>query len=123
MQTQIEQVGILGVEVVLFCLNPRVFHVLDIDIQAQGVASVFNHHGQVADVKHFGELVEDPEEAGVTGVGDRNFYAAHGVTNVEEGAGLTALAVDGEGMTHRRLNTEAVEGRTKHAVVVEAVDQ
>src|SRR3546814_12926928 len=66
--------------------------------------------GQVADPMGLGHLVADHHPvAGGGRVEDRKLDAAHRVPDVDEGTGLAARAVDGEGIADRRLHQEAVE--------------
>ena len=56
-------------------------------------------------------------------MGHGELDALERVADVEEAAGLPALAVDGERVTDHRLHAEAVQDRAEVLVVVEAGDQ
>ena len=71
-----------------------------------------------------GGLVEDLDPFSVSRrVFHRQLDALDRVLDVDEGPGLAAGAVHGQGMAHRRLHHEPVEHGAVVAVVVEAVDE
>src|ERR687890_324159 len=70
----------------------------------------------------FGHLVVDVDAVAPLGrVLEGELYAAHGVLDVYESAGLAARAVDGERVADGGLHQEAVEDGAVVAIVVEAV--
>ena len=79
--------------------------------------------GELGDRELLGELVEDAELAEVGRVGDRELDALERVADVEEAAGLAALAVDGQRVADHGLDAEAVEDGAEVLVVVEPGDQ
>ena len=70
-----------------------------------------------------GELVEDPVLALLGGVHERQLHTGLGVADVQHAPGLAPLAVDGEGVADHGLDTEAVQHRPEHGVVVETREQ
>ncbi len=80
--------------------------------------------GQVPHPVRLGHLVEDLDPiASCRRVEQRQLDAADEITDVDEGAGLAAGAVDGEWMTNGGLDEQAVEHRAVVAVIVEPIDQ
>ena len=85
-----------------------------------------NFLDQLGKLKHrelLSELVEYAELSTFGGIEANNLDAAHSITNVEEAAGLAALAVDRERNANGRLGAEAIQHGAKYVVVIEAVDQ
>ena len=106
-----------------FGFNTGVFDVVDFHLQAHGRAGLLDFLGQVQNAEQFRELVEHSEFTGVGRRFDRQFHAAHRIANVQETAGLAALAIHRQRVAHGGLDTEAVERCAEHAVIVQPVDQ
>ena len=72
----------------------------------------------------FGHLVEDLHLLAALGrILQGQLHTSHRIADVDEGAGLAAGAMDGEGIADRRLHQEAVQHRAVIAVVVEAIGE
>mmetsp|Transcript_12276 Transcript_12276/g.26479 ORF Transcript_12276/g.26479 Transcript_12276/m.26479 type:complete len:333 (-) Transcript_12276:430-1428(-) len=123
LQTQLLQLGVLGIVVVLFRLHSGVGHVGDLHVEPQLCALLLHNVSQLVHAKLLGELVEHAHLAPLGGVVNGNLDAAHGVANVQEAARLSALAVHGQGVAHCRLHHKAVESCSEDAVIVVAVDE
>src|ERR671921_927254 len=117
LQAQVQEAVVTDVQVVLVGLVARVLHVVYLRARALG-----DQRGQVAQTVGLGHLVVDVDPVALLGrVLQGELYAAHGVLDMDESAGLAAGAVDGERVAHGRLHQEAVEDGAVVAVVVEAV--
>ncbi len=104
-------------QVVLGGLVARVRHVVYLCARALG-----DQPGKVAQTVSLGHLVVDVDAVAPLGrVLQGELYAAHGVLDVDESAGLAARAVDGERVAYGGLHQEAVEDGAVVAVVVKAV--
>ena len=123
LQSQVDQLGVLRVVVVGFRFHARIGQVMDLRLQSQLRAGRLHHLRQLQHRELLGELVEDAELARIGRIHAGDFDAANGVANVEEAARLSALAVDGDRMSGRRFNAEAIQRGAEDLVVVEAVDQ
>src|SRR6476660_9424714 len=109
LEAEVEQLGVDGVVVMLFLLDPRVVAMADLDRVAEMLAGMlfvlcYGDHREL-----LGELVEDPELARLGGIRHRQLDAGERVADVEEAAGLTATAVDGERVADHGLQAKAVE--------------
>src|ERR1700693_6383034 len=114
-QTEVEQLRMRRTVVVLFKFHPRVVQMHD----PCSARSIGDHLRQLTDGERLGELVEDPELAGLRWVPDRQLDASERVADVEETASLSALAVDRQGLTCGRLDHKAIKDRAKDGVVVQ----
>ena len=123
LQAEVEQLGVLGVEVVLLRPRRAGSACARCGLEPELVGSLRHHVGELVDAELLRELVVDAHLAAVGRVEECQLDAAHGVADVEEAAGLAALAVDGHRVTDGRLDAEAVERRAEDVVVVEAVEQ
>jgi hypothetical protein len=119
LEPELEQLRVGGVVVVLLRLDPRVGKAPHLDLVAELGPGSADELGQVRDRELLGELVENPELAELTGIRHGELDALERVADVEEAAGLPALAVDGEGVVDHRLDAEPVEHRAEVLVVVE----
>src|SRR5829696_10583778 len=117
LQSQVQEAVVADVQLVLVGLVARVLHVVYLRARALG-----DQRGQVAQTVGLGHLVVDVDPVALLGrVLQGELYAAHGVLDVDESAGLAARAVDGERVAHGGLHQEAIEDGAVIAVVVEAV--
>src|SRR5215217_3286113 len=117
LQAQVQEAIVADVQIVLVGLVARVLHVAYLRARALG-----DQPGKVAQTVGFGHLVVDVDAvASLRRVLQGELYAAHGVLDVDESAGLAARAVDGERVAYGSLHQEAVEDSAVVAVVVEAV--
>ena len=119
LQAEVEELRVLRVVVVLLHLRPGVGDVLDDRLPPQPARALRHLLGQLLHRELLGELVEHPVLAHLGGVHDGQLHAGHGVSDVEEPAGLAALAVHGDGMVDGGLHAEPVQRGTPHVVVVE----
>src|SRR5690606_16359113 len=79
---------------------------------------------QIANPMGLRHLVKDFYAVATLGsVLECNFNTAHGILDVDEGAGLTARAVYGKRIANGRLDEETVQYRAVIAVIIEAVDE
>src|SRR5580692_11090749 len=104
-------------------LDSRIWQVIDFDLQSHLFARCFNHVGDVQNRETLGKLVEDAALAGLRRIQTCEFDTADGIANVPKTACLSSTAVDGERRSDRRLNTEAIQNRSKYLVVIKAIDQ
>ena len=120
LKPEVEQLGVLGVVVVLFHFLARVRPVLDGDVPAEVLAGLLHPLGQLEHAELLGELVVDAQLAGVGRVGGGQRDALDRVADVEVAACLAALAVDRQRIADDGLDAEPVEGGPEDLVVVEA---
>src|SRR3984957_8222682 len=118
LQTQVDQLRMLGVVIMRFGLDAGIGQVVDFDLQAHFLAGGLHFVREIENGELFGELIEDSEFAGRRWMRTGDLDTADRVANVEEAAGLPALAVYGKGMAHRRLRAESVPHRAENFVVV-----
>src|ERR1700733_255495 len=119
LQTQVDQLRVLGVVIMRFGLDAGIGQVVDFDLEAHVLAGGLHFVREIEN----GDLIEDSEFAGRGRMRTGDLDTADRVANVEEAARLPALAVHGKGMAHRRLRAESVQHRAENFVVVEAVDE
>ena len=93
LQTQIDQLGVLGVVVVRFGLDTRIRQVVNFDLQPHFLAGRLDLVGEIQNGELLGELIEDPKFARRRGVLTGDFDTAYGIANVQETASLAALPV------------------------------
>src|SRR6202022_1527563 len=105
LETQVEQLLVLGVVVVSLLLRARIGNVLDLGRQTVRKAGIPDLLGQLSHAELFRELIEDAVLTGLRWIEGRRLDTADGVTNVEKAARLPTFAVDGEGMTDGGLAT------------------
>src|ERR1035438_2235720 len=122
-QTKIEQLGMLGVVIVLLQLDARVGNMFDGDVEPLAIANLLHQVGQVEHAELLGELVEYPVFALCRWALDGDLNAPQRVANVQKASGLPALAIDGKRASQRRLHTIAIQHRTPNAVVVKTRGQ
>src|SRR5580692_7629914 len=103
LQTEIEELGMLGVVIMLFCFDARVGKVVNLDFHAQIFSRFLHFLRDIEDGKLFGELVVDPALALSSGIQASQFDAAHRVANIQEAAGLTSLSINGQWLADGRL--------------------
>src|SRR5579885_2950237 len=120
LEAKVNELGVLGVVVVGFGLDPRVGNMADFDLDALVFARLLDQFGEFGNDELFGELVEYSILPGLGRIFQRELDASHRVADVQIAAGLTTLAVNGQRMPDRGLDAEAVEHRAPDAVVVEA---
>ena len=120
LEAELEELRVLGVVVVLLGFLARVRDALDDDLAAEVRGGVADALGELEDGELLGELVVDPQLAGIGRVGDRQRDALDRVADVEVAARLAALAVDGQRVADDGLHAEAVERGPEDLVVVEA---
>src|ERR1019366_2791039 len=120
LEAQVEQFLVARIVVVVFRLHTGVWQMTDRDRESKLFGYALNGLGKFEHVEHLRELVEDPVLTQLRRVEDGEFHAAQRVTNVEEAARLTALAVNGQWDAGNRLHAEAVEGGAEDLVIVEA---
>mmetsp|Transcript_5088 Transcript_5088/g.19679 ORF Transcript_5088/g.19679 Transcript_5088/m.19679 type:complete len:519 (+) Transcript_5088:15-1571(+) len=123
LEAEILKLGVLGVVVVLLHLCARVGHGDDLRIQSNLLTGFRDHSSEFVHGELLRELVINLHLARRRGVVARDLNAAHGVSDVQETAGLATLTVHGHRVTDGRLDAEAVERGTEDGVVVEAVHQ
>ena len=123
LEAEILKLGVLGVVVVLLHLRARVGHGDDLRIQSNLLTGFRDHSSEFVHGELLRELVINLHLARRRGVVARDLNAAHGVSDVQETAGLATLTVHGHRVTDGRLDAEAVERGTEDGVVVEAVHQ
>src|SRR5829696_8708037 len=117
LQAEVQEAVVADVQIVLVGLVARVLHVVYLRARAVG-----DQPGKVAQTVGFGHLVVDVDAVAPLGrVLQGELYAAHGVLDVDESAGLAARAVDGERVAYGGLHEEAIEDSAVVAVVVAAV--
>ncbi len=122
-QTELRQLGVRGVVVVLLQLDPGIVQVLDPDVEPDLGAGVAHQLGELDDRELLGELVEHAELARLGRMQDRELHALERVDDVQVAARLAALAVRGQRVSDHGLQAEAVQGRAEHVVVVEPRQQ
>src|SRR5487761_1815889 len=120
LEAEVEEVLMLGIVVVLLLLPAGVGDVLDGGGQAVSGPGVVDLLGQLQDRELLGELIVDAILTRLGGIERGQLDAANGVADVQEAAGLAALAVDAEGLADSGLDAVAVEHGAPNAVVVEA---
>src|SRR5271169_100127 len=109
LQSELDELGVFRIVIVLFRLDARVRDVIDSHVQPELFAFRLNHASQVQHGKLLGELVEDAELSLGGGIQAGNLNATHGVTNVEEAAGLSAFAINGERSSDGGLDAETIQ--------------
>ena len=122
-ETEILELGVLGVVVVLLHFGARVRHGDDFRAQANLLTGFGDHFGEFVDGELFGELVVHLHFTVRRRVVASDLDAADGVSDVQETARLATLTVDSHRVSDGGLDAEAVERGTEDGVVVEAVDQ
>src|SRR5271166_3306617 len=123
MQSQVDQLGVLRVVVMRLGFDSRIGQMIDRALKTQLVGRALHHLRQFQHRELLSELIEDAEFAGVGGILAGYLDTANGVADIEEATRLAALAIDGDGMSRRRLDTETIECRAKDLIIVEAVDE
>src|SRR5437762_2392935 len=123
LESQIEELRVLGVVVVLLELHAGVWQVLDFYLQAHLEPCLLDHKPKLADAELFGKLIEDSELPSVCRVADGYFNAADSVANIQEPSSLSSFVVHGQRMANRRLDAEAIKRRAKNAVIIQSIDQ
>src|SRR6478672_11692724 len=84
LEAEVQQLRVDRVVVVLLLLDPRVLAVPDLDRIAEVPGAVLDEVRQVDHRELLGELVEDPELAGLGRVCRRQLHAVERVADVEE---------------------------------------
>ena len=124
LQAQIDQLGMLGVVVVLFGFHARVREVVDLDlagpVSSPAACTMCASSSTENCSVNWLKTRHSPRLGGIQ-AGD--FDAAHGVANIQEAARLPALAIHRERMPDGRLHAKAVQHRAENFVVIEAIDQ
>ena len=120
LETEVEQMLVLGVVVMALHLHPGV-----LDVGHRGREPCLTSHigdqlGQVVDAELLGELVEDAALALLGRVLKGQGDAGHGVADVEVPPRLATFAVHREWLPYRRLDAEAIERGPPDGVEVEA---
>lgn len=118
-EAQLDEATVIDDQIVLDRLVAGVGEVIDL-----GAGQGGDLLGQFAHLMALSHLVEDLDPLALGGgVLQGQLDALHRVTDVDEGAGLAARAVHGQGVADGGLHQEAVQNRAVVAVVVEAVRQ
>src|SRR5580693_1924898 len=95
-QTEVNQLRMPGVVVVLLRFNTRPGNVLDGGADAERLSCSLHHLRELKNRKLLGELIEDAKLARSRGIQTGDFHAANSIANVQEAARLTATPVDRE---------------------------
>src|SRR5712664_1017990 len=106
----------LCVVIVLFGFDARIRNVIDFDAYAELFRRRFHHSSQIEHGELLGELVVNAAFALGCGIVASDLDAPDGVTDVEETACLTALAVDRERLADSSLHAESIQHGPKHIV-------
>jgi len=120
LESEVDEFLVFGVVVVCFLLDARVLEMFNLGIDAVGRRGMLDQLGELKHIKLFGELVEHAELAAIGRIAQCQLDTGQCIADVEESAGLAALAVDGHRHATHRLNNEAVEGCAEDGIVVEA---
>src|ERR1700730_12786018 len=122
-QTQINQLRMLRVVVVLLGLYARILQVVDFDSQPHFLSRALDHSREIQHGKLLGELIEPSALTRIGGGETGDLDASHRIANVQESARLSAFAVNSEGRTNGCLHAETIQNRAKYFVVIKTVDQ
>src|ERR1700688_978744 len=117
-EAEVNELGVLGVVIMIFGFDARVGEVADLDGQVDFFGGGLDDSGDIHDGKTFGELIVNAALVARGGILAGDLDAAHGVANIEETAALAALAVDGERMTDDGFDAEAIEDGAENFVVI-----
>src|SRR5450631_3400753 len=98
----------------LLSLDPGIGQVVDLNLQSHLFPGGLDHLRELQDSELLGELVEDTELALLCRIQACDLNAAHGIANVQEAAGLSALAINRERVTQSGLCTETIQHRPKN---------
>src|ERR1035438_1564222 len=123
LQAEVEQLGMLGVVVMLFRLNTRVREVIHVHVQAHLPGSGFDHPRQFEHRKLFGELIKHAAFAGLGRIQTSQLDTSNRVPNIQESSRLAALPINCEWVSGDCLDAEAVQNRAENIIVVKAVDE
>src|SRR5262249_52070568 len=122
-ETQVDELGVLGLVVVLLGLHARIRYVVDFDRKAHFLRRPLDKMSQVHNGELLGKLIVNTALSAGCGVMTGNLYASHGVANIKETACLAALAVNGKRLADGGLHAEAVQHRAEDVVVVKPIDE
>ena len=75
LESEVEQIGIFGIKIVVFRFDPRIVDRLNLYVQSERDSGLLDLEGEIVDAKHLGKLVEDAELPGFGRIGDRQFHA------------------------------------------------
>ena len=123
LKTQINELRVLGVVIMLFCLDARIGKMVDFDVHPQFFPDCFHHLRQFENRELLRELVVHSALAARGRILAGNLDAANRVSNVEKTTHLSALAVHGEWLANGRLHAEAVEHGAEHVILIEPIDE
>src|ERR1022692_4106494 len=116
LEAELDEPGVVHVVVVVVKLDAWVIQVLDLDrvraAPGDGLGDLGDRHG-------LGHLVEDPELAPVGRILAGDLDTADGVPDVDDAAGLAAVAVNGQWLAQHGLDNEPVQHGAEHRVIVE----
>src|SRR5579875_436132 len=109
----------LGVIVVSLRFDARVFCLHDFDRETLFLRGIFHQFSQLTYRKLLRKLIEHTVLAWSWRITYSELDATHCIPDIQKTSGLTALAVNGQGMLDYRLHAETVQYRSPNSVIIE----